>query len=159
MTIDIVVSDMPANSSFARTAAKCAFDQWGELHPHDSVQTYLNLFAEAEQNPQVLPLCLAALTSDGYFAGTASIVVDDALPNAIEPGPWLASVFVNPEYRGMAVGKQLVVEAVRRARELGYGDLHLYTENVQHWYETLGWERVRETHIRNTPVTVMVNRC
>lgn len=158
MTSDIVITDMPANSQFARTAAQWAFDEWGWLYPDDSVQWYVDLYAEAEINPLELPVCVAALTSDGDIAGTASVIVDDELPDAMEPGPWLAVVFVNEKYRGEEVGKQLVNEAVRRAREIGHGDIYLYTENVSHWYKTLGWETVRDTHIRQQPVTVMINR-
>jgi GNAT superfamily N-acetyltransferase len=70
----------------------------------------------------------------------------------------VAAVFVAPEYRGMELGKQLVTEAVRRAREFGHTDVYLYTRHVAHWYETFGWERVRETLIHDKTITVMVNR-
>ena len=52
----------------------------------------------------------------------------------------------------------LVNEAVRRARSLGAGDLYLYTEAKAEWYETMGWQRVREDYSLNHPVTVMVHR-
>jgi len=158
MTIDFVISDMPANSEFAHTGAQWAFDDWKETDPNDDIQWYLNVYSESATDPSSLPISLAAITANDELAGVACVVLDDELPDANEPGPWVAAVFVNPEYRGRSVGKQLVTEAVRRARELGYSDVYLYTRDVAHWYETFGWERVRETHIHQKPITIMVNR-
>ena len=158
MTTDIVISDMPANSEFAHLGAQWAFDDWKETDPNDDIQWYLNVYSESAIDPSSLPLSLAATAGNDLLAGVACVVLDDALPDAMEPGPWVAAVFVNPEFRGRSVGKQLVTEAVRRARELGHSDVYLYTRDVAHWYETFGWERVRETHIHNKPITVMVNR-
>ena len=158
MTSDIVISDMPANSRFARIGAQWAFDHWKETDPDDNIQWYLNVYSESAVDSSTLPISLAAITANDGLAGVACVVRDDELPDAMEPGPWVAAVFVNPEYRGMAVGKQLVTEAVRRARELGHSDVYLYTRDVAHWYETFGWERVRETHIPQKPITIMVNR-
>ena len=158
MTIDFVISDMPANSNFALTGAQWAFEHWKETDPDDDIQWYLNVYSESAVDSSTLPISLAAITANDGLAGVACVVRDDELPDAMEPGPWVAAVFVNPEYRGMAVGKQLVTEAVRRARELGHSDVYLYTRDVAHWYETFGWERVRETHIHQKPITIMVNR-
>jgi GNAT superfamily N-acetyltransferase len=157
MTSDIVISDMPANSRFARIGAQWAFDDWKETDPNDDIQWYLNVYSESATDPSSLPISLAA-TTNHELAGVACVVLDDELPDAIEPGPWVAAVFVNPEYRGRSVGKRLVTEAVRRARELGYSDVYLYTRDVAHWYETFGWERVRETHVHDKAITIMVNR-
>jgi GNAT superfamily N-acetyltransferase len=149
---------MPANSRFARIGAQWAFDDWKETDPNDDIQWYLNVYSESATDPSSLPISLAAITANHELAGVACVVLDDELPDAMEPGPWVAAVFVNPEYRGRSVGKQLVTEAVRRARELGYSDVYLYTGDVAHWYETFGWERVRETHIHDKAITIMVNR-
>jgi GNAT superfamily N-acetyltransferase len=157
MTSDIVISDMPANSRFARIGAQWAFDDWKETDPDDNIQWYLDVYSESATDPSSLPISLAATAND-ELAGVACVVLDDELPDAMEPGPWVAAVFVNPEYRGRSVGKELVKEVVRRARELGHSDVYLYTRHVAHWYETFGWERVRETHIHNKAITVMVNR-
>jgi len=158
MTPDIVIVDMPANSEFARTGAQWAFDDWKETDPNDDVQWYLDVYSESEIDPLSLPISLAAIGGNDELVGVACVVGDDELPDAREPGPWVAAVFVNPEFRGIEIGKQLVTEAVRRARELGHSDVYLYTRDVAHWYETFGWERVRETHIHHNAITVMVNR-
>ena len=158
MTTDIVISDMPTHSTFAQIGAQWAFDDWKETDPNDDIQWYLNVYSESAVDPLSLPISLAAVAGNDELVGVACVVLDDALPDAEEPGPWVAAVFVNPKYRGRAIGKQLVNEAVRRARELGHSDVYLYTRNVAHWYETFGWERVRETYVHHKPITIMVNR-
>ena len=158
MRTDIVISDMPTHSTFAQIGAQWAFDDWKETDPNDDIQWYLNVYSESEIDPLSLPISLAAVAGNDELVGVACVVLDDALPDAEEPGPWVAAVFVNPKYRGRAIGKQLVNEAVRRARELGHSDVYLYTRNVAHWYETFGWERVRETYVYHKPITIMVNR-
>jgi len=150
--------DMPAGSELSRVAARWGFEQWRSLSSNESLDWYLNLHAEAAQDPEALPLCLVAITDDHIFAGTASVTVDDDLPGSIEPGPWIAAVFVNPDFRGEGIGSQLVHEAMRRARLMGAGDLYLYTEAKAEWYETMGWQRLRDDHSLNRPVTVMVHR-
>lgn len=158
MTADFVISDMPVNSKFAQIGARWANDDWKETDPNDDIQWYLNVYSESALDTSSLPISLVAVADNDELVGITCVVKDDALPDAIEPGPWVAAVFVNPEYRGRSVGKQMVTEAVRRARELGHSDVYLYTRNVADWYETFGWERVRETYVHHKAITVMVNR-
>jgi len=150
--------DMPADSEHSRVAAQWGFEQWESLSSDESLEWYTDLHTAAEIDSNSLPVCIAAITDDQVLAGTASVMVDDELPGSTEPGPWLAAVFVNPDFRGKGIGSLLVTDVMRRARLLGVGDLYLYTETKAEWYKTLGWERVREDYNLNRPVTVMVHR-
>lgn len=158
MTSDFVISDMPVNSKFAHMGAQWANDDWKETDPNDDIQWYLDVYSESAEDSSSLPISLVALADNDELVGVACVVKDEVLPDVQEPGPWVAAVFVHPAYRGRAVGKQLVNEAIRRARELGHTDVYLYTRSAADWYKTFGWERVRETHVHQYPVTVMVNR-
>lgn len=158
MTSDFVISDMPVNSKFAQIGARWANDDWKKTDPNDDIQWYLNVYSESALDPSSLPISLVAVADNNELVGITCVVKDEVLPDIQEPGPWVAAVFVAPAHRGKAVGKQLVSEAVRRARELGHADVYLYTRSAADWYETFGWERVRETHIHQNLITVMVNR-
>jgi len=72
----------------------------------------------------------------------------------MEPGPWLAAVYVVPAHRGHGIGRALVREVLERAE----ADMWLYTENEVTWYESMGWSRVRESAVNGHSVTVMVSR-
>jgi N-acetylglutamate synthase-like GNAT family acetyltransferase len=139
------------------TAAQWSFSEWGKLYPDDSVQWYLDLYAASDQDERSLPVCLAAMNEDGSIVGTASLIANDELPNAPEPGPWVAAVYVDSAYRGAGVGTELVLETVRRARNLGFDDVYLYTESVSKWYESMGWKTIRTDDSLGVQVTVMVH--
>ena len=67
-------------------------------------------------------------------------------------------MYVDDAYRGTGVGTELVLEIVRRSRNLGYNDVYLYTESVPQWYESMGWSFIRTDHSLGVEVTVMVYR-
>ena len=96
----------------------------------------------------------AALLNDD-FVGTASLITDDELPDAPEPGPWIAAVFVAEWARRRGIGEALIDSLVSRARELGYSTVYLYTEHGAPWYEKMGWTAVRVTRLSDHNVTVM----
>jgi len=153
-----VVLDMPNNEALRATAAQWSFSEWGKLYPDDSVQWYLDLYAASDHDDHALPVCLAAVNEDGSIVGTASLIENDELPNAPEPGPWVAAVYVDAANRGTGVGGELVSEILRRARNLGFDDVYLYTESVPKWYESMGWSFIRTDHSLGVEVTVMVYR-
>jgi GNAT superfamily N-acetyltransferase len=58
--------------------------------------------------------------------------------------PWLAQVYVAPEFRGCGIGSALVRAVACEAASLGVHRLYLYTgRNRESFYAKLGWT-VRE---------------
>jgi N-acetylglutamate synthase-like GNAT family acetyltransferase len=156
--MNFVVVNMPYSEVLRTTAAQWSFDEWGSLYPDDSVQWYLDLYTASDGDVHSLPVCLAALNEDGAIVGTASLIENDELPNALEPGPWVAAVYVDAPYRGTGIGTELVSGILRRASELGYNKVYLYTESVPKWYESMGWSVIRTDDSLGVEVTVMVYR-
>jgi GNAT superfamily N-acetyltransferase len=154
MTISVV--DMPVDQQIRHTLAQWSLDEWNRDFPADTIDWYLNLYDEAERT-DTLPIVLAAFV-DGEVAGTASVITDDELPDATEPGPWLAAVFVAPQFRGQGVGTALATEAVERARAMEHVDIYLYTRSRMSMYERLGFTVLRQSQLGDHAVTVMVNK-
>ena len=136
-------------------AAEWSFEAWEHEFPSDTVQTYLDQYALARSKPEQLLEVFAAVTDNDQLLGVATLVHDDELPDAPEPGPWLAAVFVTPDARKFGVGSALVANVVNRASELGYTKLFLYTEHAHSWYETKGWIKIRDTIFLGLHHTVM----
>ena len=136
-------------------AAEWAFAAWQHEFPDDNVQTYLDQYALATINSGRLLEIHAAITAQDELLGLATLTDDDDLPDAIEPGPWLAAVYVTPTARQSGIGSKIVQHIVDRSRELGYSSLYLYTENQQDWYRNKGWVFVRETTLNGLAHTVM----
>ena len=87
--------------------------------------------------------------------GMATLVDDDELPNAPEPGPWLAAVLTAPTSRARGVASAVVQRIVQRAHELRLPAIYLYTSDQQQWYAKKGWIPARETELNGIAHTVM----
>ena len=138
-----------------QTAAEWSFNAWHHEFPSDTVQTYLDQYKLAASKPETLIEIYAAIDIEDNLLGVATLVDDDELPDAPEPGPWLAAVFVAPDSRKFGVGSILVDHVVNRARNLGHSRLFLYTEHAQAWYQTKGWSKIRDTIFLGLHHTVM----
>ena len=138
-----------------QTAAEWSFAAWHHEFPTDTVQTYLDQYSLAASKPEKLIEIFAAIDSDDNLLGVATLVDDDELPDAPEPGPWLAAVFVAPDARKFGVGSALVERVVSQTRELNYSTLYLYTEHAQAWYRDKGWTKIRDTVFLGLHHTVM----
>ena len=151
----VALADHP---SLWQQAADWSLEAWRHEFPHDTVQTYLDQYELAASPGDRLVEVYAALDRTNQLLGLTTLVDDDELPSVIEPGPWIAAVWVHPTSRTIGVGGALVRHATLRATSLGVRDLYLYTEDQQAWYERKGWQRVRETALNELPVTVMTKR-
>lgn len=136
-------------------AAQWSFDAWRHEFPSDTVQTYLDQYALAASDDSRLVEIFAATSQDDELLGVATLIDNDELPDATEPGPWLAALFVKPEARNSRIGSALVTSVVNRARGLGYSKIYLYTEHAENWYLTKGWVKLRDTIFLGLHHTVM----
>lgn len=154
--MQVQVVDVPVDDGVRRTLAEWSLAEWAGDFPGDTIDWYLDLY-DASARADGLPVCLMAVI-DGRPVGTASLIEDDELPGATEPGPWVAAVFVEPGSRRAGVGAALVAEAVRRGHAMGFDEIYLYTEAGASWYEKSGWQAVRTAELAGHDVTVMVHR-
>ena len=104
--------------------------------------------------PGQIPETFVAV-EDGEPLGTASLVAHD-LAERMDLSPWLAAVYVAPEFRNRGVGSALVQAVMDEALALGVEELYLFTPDKMSFYGRLGWKvlELREHH--GTDVTVMV---
>lgn len=136
-------------------AAEWSFTAWAHEFPSDTLQTYLDQYAKIARSTTGLPEVVAAVSPSDELLGIATLVLDDELPGANEPGPWLAAVYVTPQARRIGVGQAITMWVAARTQMLGFPALHLYTEDRRQWYEDFGWQYRHMSAINNLPVTVM----
>ena len=149
------VASLAEHPNHWQQAAQWSFEAWTHEFPSDTVQTYLDQYALAASEPEKLIEVFAAIDSQDNLLGVATLVEDDELPDAPEPGPWLAAVFVTPDARKFGVGSALVEHVVNRAHELGYPKIYLYTEHQENWYASKGWVKIRDIIFLGLHHTVM----
>jgi GNAT superfamily N-acetyltransferase len=103
--------------------------------------------------PGATEQCFVAL--DGAVpVGTASLVAHD-LDTRPELTPWLASVFVLPEFRRLGHASRLVRRVEAAAQADGARRLHLFTVSATPLYAGLGWTVMAPGMDRGQPVTIM----
>lgn len=77
---------------------------------------------------------------DGTPAGTVALLRADLFSRQ-DLFPWMADLFVPPEYRNRGVGSALQDFVLAEAKRRGFGEVYLYTP-LTGYYEKKGWEYV-----------------
>lgn len=142
-------------SPHAAVVAGWAQAEWGHLHPETSAEEYRREFY-AQCGQGGVPSVFVAM-HDESPVGTASLVADD-MSIRRELMPWLASVFVAPEWRGLGIGSRLVRRVEAEALTHGIRQFYLYTPDQQALYRRLGWREREALNYRRESVTVMSRR-
>ena len=152
---DVRIVPLAERRDLWNDAAQWSVEAWRHEFPDDTLQTYLDQYEMATRPSGRLIEVYAAIDRHDSLIGLATLVDDDDLPGATEPGPWLAAVFVRADARRSGTGSRLVDHVTRRARTLGHPTLYLYTEHSVDWYARKGWTVRRATVLNGLPHTVM----
>jgi uncharacterized protein (DUF952 family)/GNAT superfamily N-acetyltransferase len=136
-------------------AAELSVSEWKEIFTEDSVQTYIDLYGITGQYAGRFAETYVAVNTHDELIGMATLIDDDELPNAPEPGPWLAAVLTLPTKRAHGVASAVINRIVQRAHELGLPAIYLYTSDQQQWYANKGWKPLRDTELNGIAHTVM----
>jgi GNAT superfamily N-acetyltransferase len=75
---------------------------------------------------------------DGQPAGSCLFVREEIDPKH-DLTPWLAALYVAPEFRKLGIASALVRAIEQHARSVGCGELYLYTITAEPLYAKLGW--------------------
>jgi predicted N-acetyltransferase YhbS len=131
------------------------YQEWAALLP-DWSRTQAEAELQSHTGRRQIPTTLVAL-QDGRLLGSASWLEAD-LDGWEHLSPWVASVFVIPEFRGRGLGRALVRRAVEEARALGVTVIYLFTAGQAGYYEKLGWELWQRTEHHGRDVVIMRRR-
>lgn len=100
----------------------------------------------ASCNRDVLPIALVAV-QDGVFCGTAALKAESVSTHK-HLTPWLAALFVLPEFRRRGIGEQLIAAIEQKARQLGFNRLYVGTGQGRGTPESSlrsrGWEFIEK---------------
>ena len=126
--------------------------EWADVIP-DWPREQVEADLRAHTGRRQIPTTFVAVDGD-QFVGSASLLVDD-LEGWKQLGPWLASVYVVPQWRRRGIGSRLVTRVVEEARALEIPTLYLWTPDRQEYYLRLGWQFVTRGHCGAQEVTIM----
>jgi GNAT superfamily N-acetyltransferase len=150
--LNMLISYLADYPQYLPTVAGWIFDEWGWEMPGSTLENIQAEFS-LHLNRDRIPLTMLAL-ADGQPAGTASIFLHD-MDSRMDLTPWLAGVYVVPEFRRQGVGSQLVRAIEAAATRLQLGRLYLFTPDQEAFYARLGWSVLETVEYRHHSNVIM----
>jgi GNAT superfamily N-acetyltransferase len=103
-------------------------------------EAQLTKLATTPEGPET---ALIAFVS-GRLAGICLLVLNELEPAHDDLSPWLASLYVDPQFRGQGVARRLISAIEEHVRSQGIARLNLYTADAEHLYRKCGWAVVEQ---------------
>ncbi|WP_404402391.1 GNAT family N-acetyltransferase [Pelagibacterium halotolerans] len=90
-----------------------------------------------------VPLTLVAHNGEAFLGN--ALVIESDMEARPQYTPWVAAIWVEPEYRKIGIGSALVSSAAQTAFALGSDTVYLCAaEDKSPFYEKLGWQMIEE---------------
>lgn len=131
--------------------AALLYQEWADLYLAAGIdQAQLQQVLTERTATDTLPITLV-LVKDGELVGAGSIKLTE--PGTKEGlSPWLAGIYVKPQYRGLGLGRDIVQALEAKAQQLGVETLYLSADSAVDFYLSLGWqvlERLESLGVRD----------
>jgi len=144
----INLADAPA---YLQTLAAWHHEEWRALNPGQTLEQRMQKM-QAHLEGDFIPSTYLAV--DGQLLGSAAIVESD-MDNRKDLSPWLASVYVDKQYRQQGIGSRLIRYIVDMAKHKEIKKLYLFTPDQEYFYQRLGWQVLEKTRYRGVEVTIL----
>jgi GNAT superfamily N-acetyltransferase len=152
MMSSVLIAYLADYPHFLPVVADWIFDEWGAEMAGSTFESVHSEFSQ-HLNRDCIPLTTLALV-EGQPVGTASIFMHD-MDTRMELFPWLAAVYVLPEFRGQGIGSQLVKAIEETGKRLQVERLYLFTPDREAFYARLGWSLLELAEYRNHTNVIM----
>jgi len=135
--------------------AQLHFEEWSYLRPGETLQGRTARLRSCCGKRSIPTVVIGMLGPD--LCGSAMLVTHD-LESHPELTPWLAGVYVKPQYRSRGFGAALIERIVEEAQNLRVPRLYLYTPSTESLYEHLGWSVVKRCKHQGIDAAIMSRR-
>ncbi len=127
---------------FADVCAAWSFGEWGSQIADRTLEQNLVRYRGTASQTDKLPLTWVIIVNDRP-AGMISLKDNDH-PDHNDLSPWLASLYIHPEYRGRGFAAKLIEHVENFAKtELKIQHLYLFTHTANELYKKQGWIEVK----------------
>jgi N-acetylglutamate synthase-like GNAT family acetyltransferase len=133
------------------TLSRWYHEEWSYLKPKKTLADRIERM-KSHLLPEFVPTTFVA-TNHALF-GSAAIIEHD-MDTRKELTPWLAGVYVAPEFRRQGIGSKLVLHIMEQAKQNMIKRLYLFTPDRDAFYTRLGWKIFEKTSYLGYAVTIM----
>ena len=152
--MNITISDLRQQPAFFDAVADRIWRAWWKERgfPADTIAGRLR------ENMSASPIPFALVAHrDETFIGTASVITSD-IEERPQYSPWIAAVWVDPQYRMREIGSELVSRAASDAFALHFRRVYLCAEKERRrFYTRQGWHPIEED-VGERKLTVFVKQ-
>ena len=131
--MDIRIERLSENDPLCDTVGQWLYDEFAR--PSESPEFFKSL-TSCRSGGDGLPAVFAAYV-DGQPAGVVLLQRADLMSRQ-DIWPWLACIYVRPQYRGLHIGARMQRKLCSYAAEHGFKRVYLYTDLIN-YYEKTGW--------------------
>lgn len=132
--------------------AELHYKEWGPMRPGETLPQRI---ARLRDTCGRSGIPLAVVATDGQqLLGSVLLVASD-METRPELTPWVAGVFVLPEFRHQGIGSALMQYITTKVIEMGLPKFYLYTPSAEAFYSRLGWVSIDRCTEKGVPVVVM----
>lgn len=124
---DFTICQLCEIPSLAPVLAAAHTREWGHLYANWNEKVALADFQSETANSAIPATWVIHDRSDTPM-GSISLVMDD-LPGHPDLNPWLANLYVFPDFRGRGRGRILVEKALETVRQHQIPNVYLFTED------------------------------
>lgn len=135
------ISNLRQDPAFADTIADRGWHAWWTESgvPFEDYRAHLNPMLEKDG----IPSALVAHDKDRYIGSV--LIIENDLEERPNYAPWIAALWVEPEFRRNGVAAQLIVRGREHAAEVGYDTCYLCaTADKRPYYLKQGFTLVEE---------------
>ena len=137
---------------FLMQLAQWHHNEWLHLNPGAILSCRLQRY-QASLETEALPEIFVAYNGTTLL-GSVTLDKED-MDTRSHLTPWLASLYVQPDNRRQGVASQLIKYVVCYAKENGYKNIYLFTEDQTDFYQHRGWHFIESVEYRNAEVDLM----
>jgi len=152
----------PEELAAVEALVKDAYREFQPLFPENVWRAWMANIKKVIRAPA--GILLVAADAHGVLHGVVKFYPDAAqaaLGNWPQGAATMRILAVKPQSRGQGLGRRLVLECLRRAREFRVPAIYLYTgpfmAAARHLYEQLGFERASEYDKKDGPIAYVLN--
>lgn len=137
---------------FLTELAELHFAEWGYMRPDQTVDDRVQGLSRCCQREEIPTVVIGS--NRGVLVGSALLVEHD-MSTRRDLSPWLAGVYVKPEFRQSGLATRLIERIEQEATALQVPQIFLYTDKEQDFYTKRGWRGLENTQYRGLEVTIM----